>query len=206
MQDLCHWPAGVKDGSTTQVDLDPLGPGGEAGQAQGQLQVMAQHRWLQHLELAGDAGLGGRLQEVITPETTAAPSADPGPPSRGFHTEQLLHGIAVHLPLLPGPCRAWDSMRQAPSSLGTTTTPSPLKFTTAVGGLKLAAQEPYADLSHRHCVWIWDYLNKILISYQRQIRKFHITIEIGSPLTYGCEVSYNKQSWHFCRLTMYQAL
>ena len=117
MQDLCHWPAGVKDGSTTQVDLDPLGPGGEAGQAQGQLQVMAQHRWLQHLELAGDAGLGGRLQEVITPETTAAPSADPGPPSRGFHTEQLLHGIAVHLPLLPGPCRAWDSMRQAPSSL-----------------------------------------------------------------------------------------
>ena len=65
---------------------------------------------------------------------------------------------------------------------------------------------PRAICRPQHCIWIWDYLNKILISYQLQIRKFHITIEIGSPLTYGCEISYNKDSWHFCRLTMCQAL
>ena len=59
LQDLCHRPAGVEDGGTAQIDSDPLGPGDEVGQAQGQLKVVAQQGWLQHLELAGDAGLGG---------------------------------------------------------------------------------------------------------------------------------------------------
>lgn len=116
VQDLCHWPAGVEDGGTTQVDLDLLGLGGEVGQAQGQPQVVAQLGGLQHLELAGDAGLGSGLQEVITPETSAAGPADSGPPPRGFHAEKLLHGPPVHLSLLPGPCRAWRTVKQTPSS------------------------------------------------------------------------------------------
>ena len=86
VQDLCHRPAGVKDGGTAHVDLDPLDPGGEVSQAKEQPQVMAQHGWLQHLGLSSDAGLRGRLQEVITPEIMAAHTVDLGPPSRGFHS------------------------------------------------------------------------------------------------------------------------